>query len=118
MQSSPTRLESHLVISAITRQCSAVGIGAYLRHKGDRERGQVFLLCGAPGSPLTLLERATAFTGDIVWRQRGPDLADDRAASEAIAKLLAFDSEINVLEVEAPLTALTLDAPIELTDTA
>ena len=110
---SAPRLASHLILSSLLGQCSAQAIPAYMRHKGDRDRGQVILVCAPPGGGTILYERGTSFTGELVWRRRAGPFDTDRDISEALHKITSFDQEANILEVEVAIDMLVLDGSVE-----
>jgi len=75
--------------------------GAVLR-KGDPDAGGVLvMLRGREG--LSVLSQARSADGELVWmRATGPTPVDQEAADAYVARQVKYDSDLWVLEFEAP----------------
>jgi len=75
--------------------------GAVLR-KGDPDAGGVVvMLRGREG--LSVLSQARSADGELVWmRATGPTPVDQEAADAYVARQVKYDSDLWVLEFEAP----------------
>jgi hypothetical protein len=99
---SQPRVKAGLWVSMALRLGNADGrFGAVLR-KGDPDAGGVLvMLRGREG--LSVLSQARSADGELVWmRATGPAPVDQEAADAYVARQVKYDSDLWVLEFEAP----------------
>jgi hypothetical protein len=99
---SQPRVKAGLWVSMALRLGNADGrFGAVLR-KGDPDAGGVLvMLRGREG--LSVLSQARSADGELVWmRATGPTPVDQEAADAYVARQVKYDSDLWVLEFEAP----------------
>ncbi|GAB4138658.1 MAG: DUF1491 family protein [Rhodothalassiaceae bacterium] len=110
---SDARLPSQLFVAAHMRRCEALGLAVYLRHRGPREAGSILLKISDLRDGVRLLEMTTAITGSRAWmRIGGPAPLEDAKAEEMIARRLAHDPDLWVIEIEDPKGIHMLDEPV------
>lgn len=110
---SDARLPSALFVAAHIRRCEALGLSAFLRHRGTCEAGSILLKISDLRDGVRLLEMTTAITGSRAWmRIGGPAPLEDAKAEDMIAGRLAHDPDLWVLEIEDPKGAYMLDEPV------
>ncbi len=92
------RLKTHIFIAALVRQAQISDAFAYIVHKGDPDAGSIMLRIADLRGGNRLYRPITAMEGDRVWMQS--DNMDDMAAHTEIGKLLSYDSDLWVVEIE------------------
>lgn len=107
------RLPSALFIAAHIRRCEALGLSAFLRHRGAAESGGILLRIDDLKGGVRLLELTMAVTGERAWMQHGGDMPlSETGAEEKISRRLRHDPDLWVLEIEDPKGAHMLDEPV------
>ncbi|MBB4284604.1 DUF1491 family protein [Roseospira goensis] len=114
------RLTAGLRARAILRLVeTGGGFGAVLR-RGDETAGDLLLKLRDPAGVVDLYAPATAPDGTAAWLRLGrPGFPDEAAAEAAVARAVARDPDLWVLELEPaapgfPLPEPVLDAPAAL----
>ena len=85
----------------MVRQCAAIGIVAMVARKGDEESGAVLIkIFGGPQN-CRVYAQVRDSQARLGWMcSTGPDPVADGAAEQAIAKAVAWDGDVWVLEIE------------------
>ena len=102
------RLRSDIWVSAYLRRCGAEGVGVALRRRGAPESGAIFVridrldgrsaLYGpAPQSVAVDLEQGVE---RVFARMHPAEWIDDQGAETRLAREMAFDPDIWIVEVE------------------
>lgn len=96
------RLKSSLLVSALLRQADAVGQPGVVVRKGDADAGAILLqLQGRAG--VAVYGQARDAEGNPGWvRLGGAEPLDAQALGELVARQLRRDSDLWVIEIEAP----------------
>lgn len=88
------------------------GFGAVVR-RGDDTAGDLLVKARDPAGAIDLYAPATAPDGTAAWMRLGlPGYADEAAADAAVARALARDPDLWVLELEPADPGPPLDAPL------
>lgn len=110
---SSARLRTDLFVAAHIRRCQALGLDAFLRHRGEGESGNLLLKLFRFEQGAMLLEPSRSITGARVWmRITGPAPVADARVEEMIRKRLTSDPDLWVLEVEDRQGVHLLDEPV------
>ncbi len=113
MHRPPPRLKTELWVKAHIRRCQALGLDAFLRHRGDRDAGGILLKINAFAKGAMLLEPIMDMDGGRAWiKATGPDFVDDHLAEAMIDKRRGRDRDLWVLEIEDPDNRHELDESI------
>lgn len=107
------RLPSHMILSALKRQCDALGIGYFIRLKGDPDRGGIILIFQAEKNLYKLYERVTDFNSKVIWRLYSEKSYDGMTLMDMTSKLKARDPDLHLIDLECDISALILDAPLD-----
>lgn len=98
---SDDRIPTHLWVTAHLRRCSAEGIPAVVIHSGERMGGTVMLKLYEPPDRCRLLTLMRDFDGRLAWYPaHSEDHIDEVEAGERIAKAIARDPDLWVVEIE------------------
>ncbi len=107
------RLKAEIWAAAHIRRCNAMGLGAFLRHRGAAVGGGILLKINRFEKGCELLEPMTRLDGTRIWmRLGGTDGLDDASAEAKIARRLASDPDLWVIEIEDREGRHQLDEPI------
>ena len=94
-------LPAELEVRALMRAAEATGGSAMLLSKGDRDRGDIFLLLCQRGVTTALAGREYTAAGERRWRIMASEHSDrPGAVDEAIAKRRAIDPDLWVVELD------------------
>lgn len=98
----PPRLKAGLWVKMALRMADLNGRSGMVLRKGDPDAGGVLVvLRGRAG--LTVLSQMRTAEGEAAWmRSTGPEPVDEAAADAYVARQIRFDSDIWVLEFDAP----------------
>ncbi|MSP50891.1 MAG: DUF1491 family protein [Alphaproteobacteria bacterium] len=107
------RLKTRIWVQAQIRLCDIKALPIVVEHRGDPDAGTVVLRLRRRDGRSLLLRRATSFEGEPAWMAvgGGPDL-DAAAADGYIARELARDRDLWVLEIEDFDHRYELDGPV------
>jgi hypothetical protein len=99
---SEPRFKAGIWVSMALRMGNADGrFGAVLR-KGDADAGGVLVVLRRD-TEISVLSQVRSGEGDLVWmRATGPAPVDQETADAYIARQVKFDSDLWVIEFEAP----------------
>ena len=99
---SEPRVKAGIWVSMALRMGNADGrFGAVLR-KGDADAGGVLVVLRRD-KEISVLSQVRSGEGDLVWmRATGPAPVDQETADAYIARQVKFDSDLWVIEFEAP----------------
>lgn len=90
-----------MLVSALIRRVQAAGGFASVLHRGDDQAGAIIVECTDRGARTLLLERATGLDGGDGWRSMPvPDIADDAAQAERLARRRRSDPDLWVIELD------------------
>ena len=107
------RLKAEIWALAHIRRCNAMGLDAFLRHRGAAVGGGILLKINRFDAGCELLEPMTDLDGTRVWmRLGGEDGLSDESAEAKIARRLASDPDLWVIEIEDREGRHRLDEPI------
>ena len=94
----PIRVKTHIFVSALVRQAQIGDAFAYIVSKGDPDAGSVVLRVADLSGGNRLYRPVTAMDGDRLWMES--EMMDDMTAHTEIGKLLSYDSDLWVVEIE------------------
>ncbi|WND03737.1 DUF1491 family protein [Temperatibacter marinus] len=106
-----SRLNSELWVQALIRQCQVAGLMAFQVIRGDRERGTILIKVCLMDGTAYLLQQATDFEGNRVWRRTPSHMQDnppsdqnlsEKEIDEKISKERRYDPDVWVVEIEDP----------------
>lgn len=101
---SDDRLPAAVEASGLIRQVEAQGDFAALLHKGDPDRGTLFLVVSSRGKHVACLERALSLDGKYRWQQVGPgESASAKVVSGFLDKRRRFDPDIWLIDLDIAL---------------
>jgi len=106
----PPRLTAQIWVQAALRSCAAAAIAATVARRGDADAGTVLIKQNLMGNGFVVLTPMRSLDGELGWtRGTGTDPVDEAAADAYIARQLARDSDIWVIEIEERNGALPFD---------
>jgi hypothetical protein len=98
---SPPRLKAQIWVQAAMRNCAAAAIMATVVRRGDSDAGTVLIKQNLLGTGFVVLAPMRAADGELGWiRGTGAEAVDEAAADAYIARQLARDGDIWVIEIE------------------
>lgn len=107
------RLKTELWVQAQVRLCDINVLPIAIRRRGDPDAGAVLLRLLRDGNRSLLLKRATVAGGGSGWMAVGGSAATDGQAAEAyIAREIARDDDLWVIEIEDPKQRFHVDGPV------
>ena len=95
------RLRAHIFVQACVRTALSQGLFAVVARRGDPDAGAVLVKLnrGPPG--FTVLSQIRTGEGEAAWlRATGPDLVAEPIADAYIARQVAIDYDLWVIEIE------------------
>lgn len=104
------KLKSGFLVQAILRLYDQQMRPAALRRRGDPDSGSVIVKIALDMRLSLMLTQARDGAGNPAWLQTGP--ADDADVEAAIAKAVARDPDLWVIEAEDPRGKLPFEAVI------
>ena len=97
------RLKSEIWIKALIRRWQGQFVPVMVCHRGDTDAGSILLK----------LNRFSTVDGARAWLSAtGPEVVDEKAADDYIARQLRYDPDVWVLEVEDTAAVFELDDPV------
>ena len=95
------RLATHMVVTALIRQFSAMGDFAAVLHKGDPVAGSLLLVTRCKGQNPALFEQFPASNGTRNWHPVfDQDIDIEQKISEYLERRIAQDCDMWVLELD------------------
>jgi GMP synthase (glutamine-hydrolysing) len=95
------RLKAEIWVKAYIRRCRVHDVMATLVRRGDADAGAVLIKLNMLENGAAVLSQTRDAEGRPVWlRATGPAPVEERKADDYIARQLAFDSDLWVIEVE------------------
>jgi len=95
------RLSTELYVKGHLRQCFAKGLTAVVAHKGDDWGGAILVKLNLLGPGHRLLNQTRDTDGEIAWLPvKAGVLLTERDADDYIAKAVARDPDLWVVEIE------------------
>ncbi|MBM3508465.1 MAG: DUF1491 family protein [Alphaproteobacteria bacterium] len=111
--STEPRLKTELWVQAQVRICDIQLLPIVVRRRGDADAGAVLLRLMRDARHSQLLKRTTTMGGASAWMVVGGTEEVDAGAAEAyIAREVARDSDLWVLEIEDPRRQYQTDVPV------
>jgi hypothetical protein len=106
-------LTTALWVSAQVRLCDRVFIPATVVRRGDPDAGTVLVKVNRFDAGVTVYAQATTLDGDPAWsRGTGPNPVPETEADAYIARQVARDPDVWVLEIEDRKGAYKLDGKV------
>lgn len=97
----PPRLKAEIWVQSALRSCNAVAIMATIARRGDSDAGMVLIKQNLLGGGFVVISPMRAADGEMGWiRGTGAIPVEEAAADAYIARQLARDSDIWVVEIE------------------
>lgn len=93
------RLTSAMLVSALIRRVQAEGGFATVLHRGNDAAGAILIECADRGQRQLLMERATGFDGEDVWREN-PANPDEATHQNQMEKRRRSDPDLWVIELD------------------
>ena len=98
---SESRLKAKLWVQAAIRTCQSQGIAAVLARRGDEDAGAVLIKQNLMGGGFLVLTQIRSGDGRLAWMKgTGPEPVDEEAAESYIARQVARDGDLWVIEIE------------------
>lgn len=95
------RLSASVEANALVRRMAAGGDFAAVLHKGDPERGSLFVVVRSRGRYIASLERSLGMNGEYRWSKAGPGESEsDEELAEFLKKMVNFDPDIWLIELD------------------
>lgn len=92
------RLKTHIFAGALLRRARSGEAFGYVINKGDPDSGSLVLRVNNMAGENRIYRPVTTMDGGRLWMQSDP--LDDLGAHTQIGKLLSFDSDIWIIEIE------------------
>lgn len=94
-------LATHLWVGAVMRQLSSQGTGAYIRHKGDADRGTIIVHVDCLNGQHRIFTQHRNLDGDLEWMIASKDDPCDATTAESyIQRAIQNDPDIWVVEID------------------
>lgn len=111
---SEPRLKSGIWVQAHARRCMIEGAAATVARRGDEDAGDILLKLNNLSGGFQVLARAFRGDGKRIWmRATGKDWTPEADADAAIARRIARDPDLWVLEIEDRQGRHFLGDPVE-----
>ena len=108
---SEPRLKTAIWASMAVRRSDQLGRGAMVLRRGDADSGGVLAVLRDRHGGMVVMSQARRADGQAAWmRGTGPDPVDQAAADAYVARQVARDPDLWVLEFDAPDLALPFEA--------
>lgn len=94
------RVPTELWVSGHLRQFTVQNIPAYIIRKGDLSTGTVMVKVVMPQKQCRLFNQSRDIDGKMGWMDVFEEVADEKRADDYIARSLARDPDLWVVEIE------------------
>lgn len=95
------RLTASVEAASLVRRMAAQGDFAAILHKGDPERGSLFVVVRSRGQYYASLERTLGMDGSYRWAAAGPAEGETEAElAEFLKKRVGFDRDLWLIELD------------------
>ena len=108
----PIRVKTHIFVAGLLRQAQISDAFAYVVSKGDPDAGSLVLRISDMSGGNRLYRPVTAMDGGRMWMQS--ENMNDLAAHTEIGKLLSYDDDLWVVEIEDKLGRHFLTEPVQM----
>jgi hypothetical protein len=109
------RIKAGLWASAHIRRVRVQGGAAFLTRKGDPDAGAIVLVLNGLKGQSRLLSQAMGPDGERIWLMvSGPEPKPDAEIAEDVARRVARDPDLWVIEIEDADYRAFVDEPIEI----
>ena len=100
---SEVRLKTRILVQAAVRVCTQQAIPIVIARRGDEEAGTVLIKLNQRERGFMVLAQTRTPTGELAWfKGTGAAPVDEPAADAYIARKVARDPDIWVVEIEDP----------------
>ena len=95
------RLKTKIVVQAAVRVCSSQAIPIVVARRGDEDAGTILVKLNRLDLGCTVLAQTRTANGSLAWlRATGESLVDEATADAYIARQVARDPDVWVVEIE------------------
>ncbi len=107
------RLKPAIWVQAQVRLCDIAFLPIVVHRKGDPDAGSIVLKLNRLADGCQVYSQARTLDGDPAWMLgTGPEPVEEREADNLIARHVARDPDLWVVEIEDPKRVYELDAQI------
>ena len=107
------RLKSEIWIKALIRRWQGQFVPVMVCHRGDTDAGSILLKLNRFSRGCRVFSQTRTVDGARAWLSAtGPEVVDEKAADDYIARQLRYDPDVWVLEVEDTAAVFELDDPV------
>ena len=107
------RLKAQLWVDAQSRRCSGMAIPFYVVRRGDADGGMVLIKLIREAGRVQVLVPERRDDESLAWRQAtGAEPVEDDEAESYLARQVAFDPDLWIVEIEDPGRRWEPDAPL------
>ena len=107
------RLKTKIVVQAAVRVCSSQAIPIVVARRGDEDAGTILVKLNRLDLGCTVLAQTRTASGSLAWlRATGESLVDEATADAYIARQVARDPDVWVVEIEDRAGRPIFDGPI------
>jgi hypothetical protein len=95
------RLKTEFWVLATVRRCNVENIPCTVVRRGDKDAGAVLLKVNRFAAGCSVLSQSRSLDGELVWtRGTGPEPVQEPEADAYIARQIARDPDLWVVEIE------------------
>jgi hypothetical protein len=97
------RLKTRILVQAAVRLCTRQAIPIAITRRGDEEAGAILIKLNRRDGGFTVLAQTRSPSGELGWfRGTGDGPVDEASADTYIARQVARDPDLWVVEIEDP----------------
>lgn len=95
------RIPTEVIVAACLRKCSALGVPAYVIHKGDPVSGTIIVKIVMPGGKCKLQSQSRDIDGKLQWGDIFDEaVLEEKKADDYINRNISRDSDGWIVEIE------------------